>query len=128
MKTFLKLLILVFVLITACSDDDKELKLSSRELLIKYDWIVFRVQPDISGEMPEPDPIFTVLNFSETTYSGSNYLGNFYELGDWSLDGDILNLSEGPAQIIELTEKKLIYEAPDGTTITRLPIAEVTGI
>jgi thioredoxin-related protein len=45
MKILPKLLLVVFVMITACSeDDDKKVKLSARELLIKYDWIVFTVQ------------------------------------------------------------------------------------
>jgi len=121
MKAFSRVLLLVFALNTACQDD-QEVKLSSKELLLKYNWIVFSVEPVGGSEIPEPDIVYVVLNFSETTYSGSDFTGEFYELGDWSLEGDVLTLNEGNAQIIELTKKKFVYEAPDGTMVTRLPI------
>lgn len=88
MKNFPKLLILVFVLMTACGDDDKESTLSSQELLIKYNWIVFSVVLE-EGIILEGEPVlmYHVLNFNETDYSGSDFTGEFYELGDWSLEG-----------------------------------------
>ena len=127
MKTFPRLLILVFALITACSDDDKEATLSSRELLVKYDWIVFSVEREMV-EMPEPAEVYVVLNFSETSCSGSDFTGEFFTLGKWTLEDDILTLDEETSRILELTTKKFVYEAPDGSIITRLPITEATGI
>ena len=123
MKIFSKLLVVTFILITACSeDDDKEVNMSARELLIKYDWIVFSVQREIGPEEPEPDMVYVVWSFNETSYSVSDFTGTFYELGNWIVEDDVLTLSDESVPIIELTKDKFVYEAADGVIITRLPV------
>jgi hypothetical protein len=125
MKILPKLLLVVFVMITACSeDDDKKVKLSARELLIKYDWIVFTVQRE-SFPGSEPDIVYTVWSFSETNYSIADYTGTFYEKGDWSVEDDVMTLEDESVPILELTAKKFVYEAADGARITRLPVAKI---
>ena len=124
MKTFSKILIVLVILVTACSeDDDKKVKLSARELLLKYDWIVFSVQQEFDG--PEPELVYTVWSFSETSCSISDFTGTFYDRGDWSVEEDVLTMGDESVPILELTAEKLVYEAGDGAIITRLPISEL---
>lgn len=122
MKSVYKLLICVFILASACSDDDQS-NLSSSQLLIKHNWIFYSsVNPD--GHIPdgEPEMMYHVLDFEKSGYSGSDYTGEFYNLGDWDLDDDILTMSGDHYPVIELTASKLVYESTDGMIVTRLAI------
>ena len=123
LKNFPKLLVLVILLMASCSQDDADNKYSSRELLIRHNWIIFSVvrEPGQIGE-GEPDIMYHVLDFNETSYSGSDYTGQFYELGDWSLEDDILTFGGDTYQVIDLSSTKLVYVTPDEETVTRLAI------
>ncbi len=57
----------------------------------------------------EPEPTYTVLDFSEANYSGAGFSGQFYEVGEWSIEEDILTLDGKLYQITELTKQKLVY-------------------
>lgn len=128
MKIFPRFLFLVVVLIAACTHDDEPVNLPSRELLMKYDWIVFSVvQQNGTISDGEPGIFYNVLKFDETNFSGSDHTGEFYDLGEWSLDEDILIMDGESYPIIELTAQKLVYEAPDERIVTRLAIEEVVG-
>lgn len=122
MRTFPGLLIFVLVLLTACCDDDPQ-ALSSEELLKAHDWILFSTVRE-PGQIPdeEPGPTYTVLKFDEATFSGSDYTGEFYDLGEWSMEDDILTMDGDVYQVIDLSSTKLVYIAPDEAVVTRLAI------
>lgn len=123
MKNYPKLLILIFIILPACREDERDPALSGTDLLIWYDWITYTVErPDFQGE---PDMIFAVWSFTESDFATGDFTGAFYEHGNWTLEDNVLTIGGEEIIILELNEENLVYEDRQGTIITRLPVAKI---
>lgn len=125
MKIYPKLFILLLIVVTACQDDDPK-SLTERQLLMKYDWISFSWKRGPIIIDTEPEMEYRVWSFDETDYSGSDYEGTFFNLGEWNLEEDILTLDDDEVIVLELTREKFVYEIEEtGTIVTRLPVKKI---
>jgi hypothetical protein len=132
MKIFQKLLILVIVLVTACSEDQQDPKYST-EILQNYNWeLVSRSNGDgrIVAVIGQPFPtlriehdVIAFLGVSDGTLFKVVGSANMI-LGNWEVDGKNLTLNGNPVKITKLTSKELIYVTGDNYIIKRKAVAK----
>lgn len=126
MKIYPKLLLLLVIALPACNEDEP--KLSDRELLMKYDWIVYSFQWGPFIPETEPEAEYNVWSFDETTFAGSDYNGTFFNLGEWNFEDDVLTLGDDEVIVLELSRAKLVYQIEEtGTIVTRLPVKKINS-
>ena len=123
-RKFSKILVLLCAVVACSEDVNKKPEYAGRQLLGKYDWILFSVVRVPEAE-PEPELQYVVLSFTDSTYRGSDFAGKFYELGKWKLENGVLTLNNQLFPLLELTSDRLIYQNATGDTYTRIATPKI---